>query len=56
MRSDMVPGESHPYLPEWELLDFCRKHGIVLQAFAAVGHAMEPNVLTPSALPHCKRC
>jgi diketogulonate reductase-like aldo/keto reductase len=37
--------ESHPYLPEWELLDFCREHGIVIQAFAALGHAMEPNVL-----------
>jgi diketogulonate reductase-like aldo/keto reductase len=37
--------ESHPYLPEWELLEFCREHGIVLQAFAALGHAMEPNLL-----------
>jgi diketogulonate reductase-like aldo/keto reductase len=27
------------------MLDFCREHGIVLQAFAALGHAMEPNVL-----------
>ncbi|WFU73400.1 aldo/keto reductase [Bradyrhizobium sp. CB2312] len=41
----MVQVESHPYLPEWELLDFCRQHGIVLQAFAALGHAMEPSVL-----------
>ena len=41
----MVQIESHPYLPEWDLLDFCREHGIVLQAFAALGHAMEPNVL-----------
>ena len=41
----MVQVESHPYLPEWELLDFCREHGIVLQAFAAVGHALELNVL-----------
>jgi diketogulonate reductase-like aldo/keto reductase len=37
--------ESHPYLPEWELLDFCRKQGIVLQAFAALGHASRPNLL-----------
>src|ERR1700744_4946487 len=29
--------ESHPYLPEWELLEFCREHGIVVQAFAALG-------------------
>lgn len=40
-----VQVESHPYLPEWELLDFCREHGIVLLAFAALGHAMTPNVL-----------
>src|SRR5271168_5106662 len=41
----IVQVESHPFLPEWELLDFCREHGIVLQAFAALGHAMEPSVL-----------
>lgn len=45
IRPAMVQVESHPYLPEWELLDFCREHGIVLQAFAALGHAMEPSVL-----------
>jgi diketogulonate reductase-like aldo/keto reductase len=41
----VVQVESHPYLPEWDLLDFCREHGIVLLAFAALGHAMEPKVL-----------
>jgi len=41
----VVQVESHPYLPEWDLLDFCREHGIVLQAFAALGHAMEPRVI-----------
>ena len=41
----VVQVESHPYLPEWELLEFCRKHGIVLQAFAAVGHALEPKII-----------
>lgn len=46
IRPAMVQVESHPYLPEWELLDFCREHGIVLQAFAALGHAMKPSVLT----------
>ncbi|WP_343712019.1 aldo/keto reductase [Inquilinus sp.] len=40
-----VQVESHPYLPEWELLDFCRQHGIILLAFAALGHGMEPNLL-----------
>jgi diketogulonate reductase-like aldo/keto reductase len=41
----VVQVESHPYLPEWKLLDFCREHGIVLLAFAALGHAMNPRVL-----------
>ena len=41
----VVHVESHPYLPEWELLEYCRKNGIVLQAFAALGHNSEPNVL-----------
>ena len=41
----VVQVESHPYLPEWDLLDFCREHGIVIQAFAALGHAMKPSVL-----------
>jgi diketogulonate reductase-like aldo/keto reductase len=41
----VVQVESHPYLPEWELLDFCRQQGIVVLAFAALGHAMEPRVL-----------
>jgi diketogulonate reductase-like aldo/keto reductase len=41
----VVQVESHPYLPEWELLDFCREHGIVLLAFAALGHAMKPRLL-----------
>ena len=41
----VVQVESHPYLPEWELLDFCREHGIVLLAFAALGHGLHPKVL-----------
>lgn len=41
----VVQVESHPYLPEWELFDFCRENGIVLLAFAALGHAMQPNLL-----------
>lgn len=50
IRPAMVQVEAHPYLPEWELLDFCREHGIVLQAFAALGHAMEPNLLADPAI------
>ena len=40
----VVQVESHPYLPEWELLDFCRRQGVVVLAFAALGHAMAPRV------------
>src|SRR4051812_41612210 len=41
----VVHVESHPYLPQWELLDYCRANGIVFQAFAALGHSSEPNLL-----------
>ena len=41
----VVEVESHPYLPEWELLEYCQRHGIVLLAFAALGHAMEPRLM-----------
>jgi diketogulonate reductase-like aldo/keto reductase len=41
----VVQVESHPYLPEWDLFEFCREQGIVLQAFAALGHAMEPSIV-----------
>ena len=40
-----VQVESHPYLPEWDLLDYCNRQGIVLLAFAALGHGMEPRLL-----------
>ena len=41
----VVHVESHPYLPEWDLLNYCREQGIVLQAFAALGHSSQPNLL-----------
>jgi diketogulonate reductase-like aldo/keto reductase len=41
----VVQVESHPYLPEWELLEYCKQHGIIVLAFAPLGHGMEPNVL-----------
>ena len=37
--------ESHPYLPEWDILNYCKSNGIVLQAFAALGHSSQPNLL-----------
>src|SRR5579863_5954410 len=41
----VVQVESHPYLPEWGLLEYCKLHGIVLLAFAALGHGMKPSLL-----------
>jgi diketogulonate reductase-like aldo/keto reductase len=41
----VVEVESHPYLPEWDLLEFCQEQGIVLLAFAPLGHAMEPKII-----------
>jgi len=41
----VVQVEAHPYLPETELLDYCRDKGIVLLAFAPLGHGMRPGLL-----------
>ncbi len=41
----VVQVESHPYLPETELLEFCKETGIVLLAFAPLGHGMRPGLL-----------
>jgi alcohol dehydrogenase (NADP+) len=37
--------ESHPHLPETELVEFCKAKGIVFLAFAPLGHGMKPGVL-----------
>jgi diketogulonate reductase-like aldo/keto reductase len=41
----VVEVESHPYHPQWDLYEFCRSTGIVLLAFAPLGHAVEPRLL-----------
>ena len=41
----VVQVESHPYLPETELLEFCKKNDIVFLAFAPLGHGMRPGPL-----------
>jgi diketogulonate reductase-like aldo/keto reductase len=41
----VVQVESHPYLQQSDLLDYCKSHGIVLQAFAALGHNMAPKLI-----------
>ena len=45
IKPSVVQVESHPYLPENELLAFCKEKGIVLLAFAPVGHGMKPGLL-----------
>src|SRR3954469_6306612 len=35
IKPSVVQVESHPYLPEWDLLAYCKEHDIVMQAFAA---------------------
>jgi alcohol dehydrogenase (NADP+) len=37
--------ESHPYLPETELLEFCKEKKIVFLAFAPLGHGLKPGLL-----------
>jgi alcohol dehydrogenase (NADP+) len=41
----VVQVEAHPYLPETELLDFCKQKGIVFLAFAPLGHGAKPGPL-----------
>lgn len=41
----VVQVEAHPYLPEVELLEFCKEKGIVFLAFAPLGHGMHPGLL-----------
>jgi diketogulonate reductase-like aldo/keto reductase len=41
----IVEVESHPYHPQWELHEYLTAEGIVLLAFASLGHALEPRLL-----------
>jgi diketogulonate reductase-like aldo/keto reductase len=41
----VIQVESHPYLRQSELLDYCHEHGIVLQAFAPLGHNVTPKLI-----------
>jgi len=41
----VVQIESHPYLPETDLLEFCKKKNIVFLAFAPLGHGIKPGPL-----------
>jgi aldehyde reductase len=41
----VVQVESHPYLPETELLEFCKEKSVLFLAFAPLGHGMRPGLL-----------
>jgi alcohol dehydrogenase (NADP+) len=41
----VIEVEAHPYLPETELLEFCKEKGVVFLAFAPLGHGMRPGPL-----------
>jgi diketogulonate reductase-like aldo/keto reductase len=41
----VVEVESHPYHPQWELHELGKAHGIILLAFASLGHALQPRLL-----------
>ncbi|WP_093288480.1 aldo/keto reductase [Verrucomicrobium sp. GAS474] len=41
----VIQVESHPYLPQTELLEFCHAKGIVFLAFAPLGHGIRPGPL-----------
>jgi alcohol dehydrogenase (NADP+) len=41
----VIQVEAHPYLPETELLEFCKEKDIVLLAFAPLGHGARPGPL-----------
>jgi alcohol dehydrogenase (NADP+) len=46
----VVQVESHPYLPQTELLEFCKHAGIVFLAFAPLGHGIRPGPLEDPAV------
>src|SRR4051812_21733168 len=41
----VVQVEAHPYLPETELLEFCKEKEVVFLAFAPLGHGIRPGPL-----------
>jgi alcohol dehydrogenase (NADP+) len=41
----VVQVEAHPYLPETELLQFCKQNDVVFLAFAPLGHGQKPGPL-----------
>jgi alcohol dehydrogenase (NADP+) len=50
LKPAVVQVESHPYLPQTELLEFCGQKGIVLLAFAPLRHGTRPGPLEDLAV------
>ena len=45
IKPSVVQVESHPHLPQTEILQFCHSNGPVMLAFAPLGHGIKPGVL-----------
>ncbi|MGJ5819325.1 aldo/keto reductase [Paludibaculum fermentans] len=45
-----VQVEAHPHLPQTELVEFCQSSGVVMVAFAPLGHGIKPGVLEEPAI------
>jgi aldehyde reductase len=45
IKPEVVQVEAHPYLPQTELLKFCKETGVAFLAFAPLGHGMRPGPL-----------
>lgn len=50
IKPSAVQVESHPYLPETELLDFCKEKGITFLAFAPLGHGIKPGPIEDATI------
>jgi alcohol dehydrogenase (NADP+) len=47
LKPAVIQVESHPFLPETELLEFCRQNRIVFLAFAPLGHGLRTLLEDP---------
>jgi len=50
IKPSVVQVESHPQLPQTEILEFCHSNGLVMLAFAPLGHGIKPGVLGDPAI------